>query len=75
MPTSEGDKSWRSRLVREVGGSVIIKIGLLTLLWAFFFSGGHRCRLDGPAIASRLALGDHATHDARAVALGVNRCD
>jgi len=70
------DQRWRSRLTRDVGWLLLIKLGLLTLLWAFFFSGSHRCRVDGPATAARLALapGEIALQG-RAVTSGGERCD
>jgi hypothetical protein len=52
-------QTWRSHLRRDVGWSFFIKLGFLTLLWALFFSGSHRCRVDGVATASRLALTDN----------------
>jgi hypothetical protein len=48
--------SWRARLAREIGGWLLVKLGLLTLLWTFFFSSSHRCIVDGAATANRLAL-------------------
>jgi hypothetical protein len=62
MATKQLDRSWRVRLTRDVGWWFIAKLGLLTLLWAFFFSGSHRCIVDGPAAASRLSLGPQATY-------------
>jgi hypothetical protein len=59
---------WRARLSRDIGWSLLVKLGLLTLLWALFFSGSHRCRVDGAATASRLALEAPATP-------GGDRCD
>lgn len=59
MNISSPQQTWRSRLARDVGWSFFIKVGLLTLLWALFFSGSHRCRVDGVATASRLALTDN----------------
>jgi hypothetical protein len=70
------DEAWRVRLTRNIGWSLIVKLGLLTLLWALFFSSAHRCRVDGPATASRLALGAHQPDSRRlTVAEGVDRCD
>jgi len=59
MNVSSQQQTWRARLARDVGWSFFIKLGLLTLLWAFFFSGSHRCRVDGVATANRLALTVH----------------
>jgi hypothetical protein len=67
---------WRARLTREIGWSMLIKLGLLTLLWALFFSGSHRCRVDGAATAGRLALEDHTAGSYRqAASPGGDRCD
>jgi hypothetical protein len=70
------DQSWRARLTRDIGWSLLVKVGLLTLLWVLFFSSAHQCRVDGPATASRLALEGHAA-EARwqVIAEGGNRCD
>jgi hypothetical protein len=70
------DQRWRARLTRDIGWSLLVKVGLLTLLWALFFSGAHQCRVDGPATASRLALGsDKGKSDWQAIAGGGDRCD
>jgi hypothetical protein len=70
------DQSWRARLTRDIGWSLLVKAGLLTLLWALFFSGAQRCRVDGPAIASRLALEGHkAETQGQFTAEGGDRCD
>jgi hypothetical protein len=37
MNISKQQQTWRSRLTRDVGLSVFIKLGSLTLLWALFF--------------------------------------
>jgi hypothetical protein len=58
-------QTWRSRLTRDIGWSLLVKFGLLILLWLLFFSSSHRCRADGPATASRLALEVHQA-DSRA---------
>jgi hypothetical protein len=76
MTGAKRDQNWRARLTRDIGWSLLIKLGLLTLLWSFFFSGSHRCRVDGPATASRLALeGHNAETPWRAIAGGGDRCD
>jgi hypothetical protein len=76
MAAMKGDQRWRARLTRDIGWSLLVKLGLLTLLWALFFSGSHRCRADGPATASRLALGDlKRKSDWQATAGGEHRCD
>jgi len=49
-------QSWRARLARDLGWWLIIKAGLLTLLWGLFFSSSHQCRVDGTATAGRLGL-------------------
>jgi len=54
--TLQQDQHWRSRLRRDIGWLLLLKLGILTLLWALFFSGPHRCRVDGPATAARMAL-------------------
>jgi hypothetical protein len=56
MSAANNPAPWRSRLAREVGWYFLIKLCLLTLLWALFFSSSHRCRVDGIATAHRLAL-------------------
>jgi hypothetical protein len=76
MPAVKRDKRWRARLTRDIGWSLLVKLGLLALLWALFFSGAHRCRVDGPATASRLALGGQkGESDWQAIAGGGDRCD
>ncbi len=72
----QNDRRWRLRLSRDVGWSMLGKFGLLILLWALFFSSSHRCRVDAPATANRLALtaGDAASHG-RVIASGGDRCD
>jgi hypothetical protein len=76
MATMQPDQHWRSRLTRDIGWLLLIKLGLLTLLWALFFSGSHRCRVDGPATANRLALADgRDPFLGRAMTSGGDRCD
>jgi hypothetical protein len=58
MNISIQQQTWRSRLTRDVSWSFFIKLGLLTLLWALFFSGSHRCPVDDVATANRLAVTD-----------------
>jgi hypothetical protein len=65
MNMSKQQQTWRSRLTRDIGWSLFIKLGLLTLLWALFFSNSHRCRVDGVATASRLALEDNGIDSCR----------
>jgi hypothetical protein len=59
MNISSQQQTWRSRLTRDVAWFFFIKLGLLTVLWALFFSDSHRCRVDGFATANRLALTAH----------------
>jgi hypothetical protein len=67
---------WRARLTRDIGWSMLVKLGLLSLLWALFFSGSHRCRVDGAATASRLALEPSAAEAHwRTKFSGGDRCD
>jgi hypothetical protein len=76
MAAMQHDQHWRSRLTRDIGWLLLIKLGMLTLLWALFFSSSHRCRVDGPATATRLAVaaeGD-ALHG-RPMTSGGDRCD
>jgi hypothetical protein len=73
MAAMKGDQRWRARLTRDIGWSLLVKLGLLTLLWALFFSASHQCRADGPATASRLAL--EGKSDWQAIAGGGHRCD
>jgi hypothetical protein len=76
MATIKRNQPWRTRLTRDIGWSLLVKWGLLTLLWALFFSGAHRCRVDGPAAASRLALGDYKGESGwQAMDGGGHRCD
>jgi len=49
-------KPWRTRLARELGWWMIIKLALLAGLWAVFFSGPHRVRVDGPAAAGHFGV-------------------
>jgi hypothetical protein len=60
--TEVSSLSWRTRLGRELGGWFVIKILGLTVLWALFFSGSHRVRVDAPGIADRLALAPMSPH-------------
>ena len=70
------DQRWRARLTRDIGWSLLVKLGLLTLLWALFFSGSHQCRVDGAVTASRLALEGHQEKsDRHAIVGGGDRCD
>jgi hypothetical protein len=76
MAAIKRDQPWRTRLTRDVGWSLIVKLGLLTLLWALFFSGSHRCRVDGPATANRLAVGGDSTQSHwQTMDGGGHRCD
>jgi hypothetical protein len=76
MAATKHVQIWRSRLTRDIGWSLLVKFGLLTLLWALFFSSSHRCRVDGPATANRLALKGHeADAHAQTVTSGGGRCD
>jgi len=68
-------QSWRTRLARDLGWWLMIKIGLLTLLWGLFFSSSHQCRIDGTATASRLGITDPSGHYLVPRTLGGNRCD
>ncbi len=60
------DADWRSHLRRDIGWLLLAKLGLLTLLWALFFSSSHQCRADGAATAQRLAVAGES---------GGHRCD
>jgi hypothetical protein len=76
MAAIKRDQSWRARLTRDIGWSLLVKLGMLTLLWALFFSSSHRCRVDGPATASRLALNaNKAESHWQAITSGGDRCD
>ena len=76
MAAIKHDQRWRARLTRDIGWSMLVKLVLLTLLWALFFSGEYRCRVDGAATASRLALEAHASAShAQAIVPGGDRCD
>jgi hypothetical protein len=76
MAATKNEQTWRYHLFRDVGWSLLVKVGLLTLLWALFFSGSHRCRVDGPATASRLALeARQADSQGQTVTSGGDRCD
>jgi hypothetical protein len=66
MIMSSKQQAWRSRLTRDIGLSFLIKLGLLTLLWALFFSGSHRCRVDGAGTANRFALTVHGVDSCEA---------
>ena len=76
MFTPKHEQKWRARLSRDIGWLLALKLGLLTLLWALFFSSSHRCRVDGAATASRLALeaGTPQLHE-RTITSGGARCD
>jgi hypothetical protein len=76
MAGINNDQNWRYHLTRDIGWSLLVKLGLLTLLWALFFSGSHRCRVDGSATAGRLALEAHqADSHGQTVTSGGDRCD
>jgi hypothetical protein len=62
LKTEVSTRSWRVQLGRELGGWFVIKIVALTVLWALFFSGSHRVRVDAPRIADRLALASMPLH-------------
>jgi hypothetical protein len=66
--SAKSAERWRARLTRDVAWSLLVKFGLLALMWALFFSSAHRCRVDGAATASRLALSTDRTQGGR-------RCD
>jgi hypothetical protein len=77
MTTTNQIPGWRARLKRDLGWSVLVKLGLLTLMGFYFSSLSHRCRVDDPATASRWGLA--ATADAAngrvAPVSGAARCD
>jgi hypothetical protein len=60
-------EDWRQRLRRDISWLLLLKCALLVALWACFFSGSHRCRVDASATASRMALSNQSA--------GGNRCD
>jgi hypothetical protein len=62
LKTDVSTRSWRAQLGREVGGWFAIKILGLTVLWALFFSGSHRVRVDALGVADRLALAGMSLH-------------
>jgi len=62
LKTDVSTRSWRAQLGRELGGWFVLKILGLTVLWALFFSGSHRVRVDAPGIADRLALAPMSLH-------------
>jgi len=68
-------QSWRTKLARDLGWWMIIKIGLLMLLWGVFFSGSHQCHVDGTATASRLGLANQSGHYSPAGTSGGDSCD
>lgn len=57
-PTAD---AWRRRLRREMGWFMAAKLGGLIILWGLFFSASHRLRVDGAAVADRLAVGQEPT--------------
>jgi hypothetical protein len=73
MNISSRKQTWRARLTRDVVWSFAIKLGLLTLLWALFFSDSHRCRVDSVATAKRLALADKGVDSCKAPQFRGNR--
>jgi hypothetical protein len=76
MTAMQHAQTWRTRLRRDIGWSLLIKLGLLTLLWALFFSSSHRCRVDGAATASRLAVDAYqADSHLKTINSGEERCD
>ena len=62
LKTDVSTRSWRAQLGRELGGWFVLKILALTVLWALFFSGSHRVRVDAPGVADRLALARMSLH-------------
>jgi hypothetical protein len=62
LKTDVPARSWRAQLGRELTGWFVLKILALTVLWALFFSGSHRVRVDAPGIADRLALARMSLH-------------
>ncbi len=76
MAVAKHDLTWRARLGRDIGWSMIVKLGLLMLLWAVFFSRSHQCRVDGPVTANRLALDvREGSSDGRPITSQGERCD
>jgi hypothetical protein len=76
MVAKRHEQAWRMHLTRDLGWSLLLKLGLLTLLWALFFSSSHRCRVDGPATASRLALeAERPQLHEQTITTGEARCD
>jgi len=68
-------QSWRTRLARDLGWWMLIKIGLLSLLWGLFFSGPHQCRVDGTATANRLGMTNQSSQHGRTRDSGGDHCD
>ncbi|MEJ0009694.1 MAG: cytochrome oxidase putative small subunit CydP [Alphaproteobacteria bacterium] len=66
MPRTESHAPADSRrLAGELGIAVLLKLAALTLLWALFFSGGHRVTIHKNEMTEKLT-GDarqEATHD------------
>jgi len=66
---------WRSRLRRDIGWLLLVKFACLAVLWAVFFSGSHRCRVDASAAADRLAVVDRWAAPLTIDTPGGDRCD
>jgi hypothetical protein len=54
--TVERSSDWRRRMRRDVFWALVVKLGLLGLLWGLFFSPAHRPHVDGDATSRKFAV-------------------
>ncbi|HEV2285586.1 MAG TPA: hypothetical protein VGR80_06055 [Steroidobacteraceae bacterium] len=54
---------WQSALRRHLAALLLMKIAVLALLWALFFSAAHRTPVDGAAVSRHLLPAQEASHD------------
>ena len=54
---------WRSALRRHLAVLLLMKIAALTLLWALFFSPGHRTAPDAAAMSRHLLPAKDVSND------------
>jgi hypothetical protein len=54
--TVDASSDWRRLMRRDVFWALVVKLGLLVLLWGLFFSPAHRAHVDGEATSQKFAV-------------------
>ncbi len=54
--TVDASSDWQRLLRREVFWALVMKLGLLVLLWGLFFSAAHRPHVDGAATSQKFGV-------------------